>query len=362
MGWLNKKLGYGVLVLLVGVAAWPCRGAAQASLKPLTKADTLQLLRGDVPPARVAELARERGIDFQITPETESDLKQAGATDELLNVLRELAPKPPAPPTLEVVSAPGGAQVYVDDSLMARTSAAGHLRISTLPPGEHRLRLSLEGYDDYEAKVTLAEGKTETVAAILTAHAATGLEIQSTPGHAQVYVDNVFSGETSEQGQLKVPNLAPGTHRVRITHEGYHEDERQIDLAAGHTEQVSASLAKAESPVAPPATSPAAPAPIQWRVYSKVGSMSYERGLLTVANGTLSFQSDNGRHPFDFPLADVARAYETLGDLNSRHDLHILLKSGRRYELITLDGAGHGALGAQFVRQMINLINQAPGR
>jgi len=351
-----------MLGLMVVTMAWPLRGAAQASHKPLTKDDTLQLLRGDVPSARVAELARQKGIDFQITPEVESDLKQAGATDELLNTLRELAPKPPAAPELEIVSSPGGAQVYVDDSLVARTSAEGRLKISTLPPGEHRLRLSLEGYDDYVANFSLAAGKSVTVLARLIAHAPTVLEVQSTPGHAQVYVDDVFSGETSEQGQLKVPNLAPGSHRVRVTHEGYREEVRQIDLAAGKTEQVSANLAKAEPPANPSIPPPAVPIPTQWRVYSKAGSMSYEKGLLTLANGTLSYKPDDGKHPFEFTLTEVDRAYETLGDLSSRHDLHIQLKSGKRYELITLDGAGHGTLGVQFVKQMISLINQAQGR
>jgi hypothetical protein len=364
MGWLNRKLGYGLLVLLVGVVAWPMRGAAQSSHKPLSKNDTLQLLHGEVPSGRIAELAREQGINFQITPETESELKEAGATDELLNVLRELAPKPLAPPVLDVVSAPGGVQVYIDDALLARTSAEGHLRIATLPPGDHRVRLSLEGYDDYEEKVSLAEGKSVTVLARLAAHAATILEVQSTPGHAQVYVDDVFSGETSEQGQLKVPNLAPGSHRLRLTHEGYREDQRQIEMTAGQTLQVSASLAKVEAPatssVPPPATP--APAPTQWRVYSKVGGMSYEKGLLTLANGTLTFKPDDAKRPFEFMLTDVDHAYQTMGDLGTRYDLHILLKSGKKYELITLDTAGHGASGAEFVKQMISRINQAQGR
>jgi len=353
-----------MLGLMVAIVAWPLRGAAQASHKPLTKDATLQLLRGDVPPTRVAELARERGIDFQITPEIASDLKQAGATDELLNTLRELALKPLAAPELEVQSSPGGAQVYVDDSLVARTSAEGHLKISTLPPGDHRLRLSLEGYEDYVANFSLAEGKSVTVLARLIAHAPTVLEIQSTPGHAQVYVDDVFSGETSEQGQLKVPNLAPGSHRVRLTHEGYREEERQIDLAAGQTAQVSASLVKAEPAASPSVPAPAAPAPTptQWSVYSKVGAMSYEKGLLALANGTLSFKPDDAKHPFEFLLTEVDRAYETMGDIGTRHDLHIVLKSGKRYELITFEGAGHYALGAQFVKQMISLINQAQGR
>lgn len=85
-------------MLLLSAAMWPVHVPAQAPHKPLTKDQTLKLLAGDVPSARVAELAREQGIDFQMTPEIENDLRQAGATDELVATLRELAPKPaPAP-------------------------------------------------------------------------------------------------------------------------------------------------------------------------------------------------------------------------------------------------------------------------
>lgn len=182
------------VVLGLGVAVGMLCGAAQARPKPLSKAEVLQLLKGDVPAARIAELARQQGIDFPMSAENESELKQAGAPDELLRTLREIAPKPAAVPVLEILSIPGGAQVYVDDALLARTSAGGHLRIATLAAGNHRLRLSAEGYNDYEANVALVAGETAVVTAALTPHAATTLAIQSTPGQAQVYVDDAFPG------------------------------------------------------------------------------------------------------------------------------------------------------------------------
>jgi hypothetical protein len=37
-------------------------------------------LKGDVSPARVGELGRERGIDLKITPDIEQELRSAGAT------------------------------------------------------------------------------------------------------------------------------------------------------------------------------------------------------------------------------------------------------------------------------------------
>lgn len=55
----------------------------QLSPKPFTKDDVVKPLAGNVPVKRVELLVRERGIDFQITPETENELRKAGATDPL---------------------------------------------------------------------------------------------------------------------------------------------------------------------------------------------------------------------------------------------------------------------------------------
>jgi hypothetical protein len=66
---------------------------AQSPSKPFSRNDIVQLLKGSVPPKRVAELADKRGIDFQITTEAETELRRAGATNELLERLRLLAPK-----------------------------------------------------------------------------------------------------------------------------------------------------------------------------------------------------------------------------------------------------------------------------
>jgi photosystem II stability/assembly factor-like uncharacterized protein len=72
------------------------------ALKPYSKASVIRLLKGDVAPARVVQLVSERGINFPITPETEQELVQAGATPEVIEACRKAAPKtstaPPPPP------------------------------------------------------------------------------------------------------------------------------------------------------------------------------------------------------------------------------------------------------------------------
>jgi Flp pilus assembly protein TadD len=63
--------------------------------KPLTRAQVMGLVAGGVPSPRVAELVRDRGISFEATPDFLTDLKSAGASDELLNALS--AARSPAP-------------------------------------------------------------------------------------------------------------------------------------------------------------------------------------------------------------------------------------------------------------------------
>ncbi|MGD0008055.1 MAG: hypothetical protein ABSE93_05870 [Terriglobia bacterium] len=86
------------VALLVGVLSCAVNVWAQGvSPRPYSKEAIVGLLKGAVSPKRIAVLARQRGIDFQITPKVESELRRAGATAELLATLREVAPKPPAP-------------------------------------------------------------------------------------------------------------------------------------------------------------------------------------------------------------------------------------------------------------------------
>ncbi len=232
----------------------------QRAPKPLSKDDVIRLLEGDVSPKRVGEMARERGINFELTAEVEGELRRAGATDELIGVLRELGPKPPAAPELVVHSKPGEAEVYLDDVRAGKTSPEGVLKIPDLSPGTHRVRLSLQGYADYEQTVALAAGHAATIEAGLEAAkpraakppAAPELVVHSKPGDAEVYVDDVRVGKTSPEGTLKIPDLSPGTHRVRVSRQGYADEEQTVALVGGQSATFEASLEAAKPNVVPP--------------------------------------------------------------------------------------------------------------
>jgi hypothetical protein len=161
----------------------PLSSGGQQNRKPLTEAEIIDLLKNDVPSDRVESLVRQYGIAFEMNDQAESALLAAGATDKLLAAVREVAPKPVAPPTLMIEATPGSAQVFVDDELFARTSSVGRLKIGNLTPGPHRVRISLDGYRDYEQVLNLVAGQTANVTTALQAAPKTGES--SVPGNGR---------------------------------------------------------------------------------------------------------------------------------------------------------------------------------
>ena len=119
-----------LLALMAAIALFPSLGNAQKAPKKLTKQDVIDLLTGDVSSSDVADQARKSGISFQVTAAVAKEIRDAGGTDDLIHVLRTLAPHAPAapaapsgsphcaastPPVLVIESSPGQSQVYVDD-------------------------------------------------------------------------------------------------------------------------------------------------------------------------------------------------------------------------------------------------------
>ena len=160
--WLTKTLC--VVALFFFVSTLLCH--AQNSTNPLSKDDVLELLHNGVASKRISVLARQHKIDFQVDAATATELKQAGATSELITSLKNLAP-PPAATKIVVQSNPGGAQVYIDDEPIGTTSPEGRLKISTLVPGQHRIRISLEGYQDFSRNFDASQGEETDVDASL---------------------------------------------------------------------------------------------------------------------------------------------------------------------------------------------------
>lgn len=59
--------------------------------KGLAKDEILNLLHGNVPSARVAELVQQRGVKFAPTPDDLEEIRGAGGGDDLIDAIRHAA-------------------------------------------------------------------------------------------------------------------------------------------------------------------------------------------------------------------------------------------------------------------------------
>lgn len=72
-------------------------------------------------------------------------------------------PMPTGPASMEVVSRPSGAQVYIDGRIVGRTP----LVLSDVNPGDHSVRIALPGHQRWATTVSVAAGSRARVAASL---------------------------------------------------------------------------------------------------------------------------------------------------------------------------------------------------
>jgi hypothetical protein len=118
-----------------------------------------------------------------------------------------------------------------------------------------------------EQKVRDAGGADDVVAALRRAsrrHAESvrprtgGLVIKTTPGESQIYLNDVPSGITSPEGEIRLPDLQPGTYNLRVSLIGYQSYEKPMTVLAGEEQTVyvtllqrSATLPVNNNPVTP---------------------------------------------------------------------------------------------------------------
>ncbi|MBK9155972.1 MAG: SUMF1/EgtB/PvdO family nonheme iron enzyme [Chloracidobacterium sp.] len=73
------------------------------------------------------------------------------------------------------------------------------------------------------------------------AGAATSLNIRTAPPRSKVFVDNVAVGESRDDGWITLNGIQSGTHRIRVSHDGYEDWQDEVNCD-GSTKQVVAEL------------------------------------------------------------------------------------------------------------------------
>jgi hypothetical protein len=152
----------------------------------------VRLLRQNAIPLRRRKAAIEhRGLAFSLSPEEIKKLKAAGASEEMMEVIKSkaqvetatlpaVAPPPPPPPPppkppagkLALRCSPGECEVSLNEAPRGATHT-GTLEIADLPPGQWTVGLKKQGYLDRQAVVTVEPDRTVSVAEVLTPNRAT---------------------------------------------------------------------------------------------------------------------------------------------------------------------------------------------
>jgi hypothetical protein len=392
-----------LLALMAAIAFIPTPGNAQKAAKKLSKQDVIDLLTGDVSSDDVAQEARKSGISFQLTAAVEKEIHDAGGTDDLIRVLRTLAPHAPAPPAapthsttpaasppvLMIESSPGQSEVYVDDEPVGTTSQQGRLKLTRLAEGDHRVRVSLSGYQDHEETVTLKAGEATTVAATLQRPAAPPVNspplrpqteetpaVNPNPGQAGylgvfpmqqqpagargVVLASAQPGGPADQAGLKAydtiltvngqPVTTPlqlrntlSSHQVgevvEITwYNGSTNVTRQIRLAAAP-----APGQAAVQPSTPPTlTNMPHNGLVSFRAAHDHGrnGQDYCVGVMSIGNGMIYYKADNGIHNFEIPLNTVREARRNTVYLVGYGAFHIRTNKGSNFNFAALNEQG----------------------
>jgi Protein of unknown function (DUF1566) len=165
----------------------PPGAAAHDTSKPLSLQNLEDLLNGKVPPRRVGQIAQERGIEFALTPEIESHLRdvlrrngvEGAAAEDLLGRLRKVTPK--AAPESQAAAAPGEAKatlvVVADLACTWKLDGQDKGELAVDAPvkvpvdfGKHTVEaITLDGLDHWQIVVDASKPQEEIVATELLA-------------------------------------------------------------------------------------------------------------------------------------------------------------------------------------------------
>ncbi|MBT3296436.1 MAG: PEGA domain-containing protein [Verrucomicrobia bacterium] len=149
------------------------------------------------------------------------------------------------PATLNVVSIPTGARIYVNDEFRGEAP----LTLAKLDPGLYRLRAEKKGYDVLTRSASLARAQSKTTELRLVSNAG-ALEVITHPVGVRVLVDGKERGVTlamQAEGSLisaplKIELVDIGEHRVQLVREGYFEKTLSVTVKRQEATPIQESL------------------------------------------------------------------------------------------------------------------------
>ncbi len=242
-------------------ASWPVRTptAAAPPMVPAPGADRLALLwpllivamiagiglgywwRDPAPPAAQAPLVT---VSDDPMAGTDVAVQDVPAPPEAPGATPAPSPDPALAPAAEtrgrvlVRSIPDGARVLIGGRVRGTTPAV----VRDLPFGTHTITVLREGFTTRTHRVTLSRAvpaRDVTIELRPVAAARTGsLDISTRPAGARVTLDGKFLG----QAPMRVPEVLPGSHTIRLEMAGYRTVTTTVVVRAGQQVPVRVSL------------------------------------------------------------------------------------------------------------------------
>jgi hypothetical protein len=176
---------------------------------------------GDLPGA----LAAQEEFAAKASPE----LKQkVPGLDKLIEDLRARVA------VLELHVTPPDAEVRANDRVLGAASA----KTFQLNAGSVKLHIAKEGFFPVDRDVTLQGGRTTVLDITMNSKADRGvIAVRSPISGALVQIDGTSLGMVPTEAPV-----VPGTHRVQLTHDGYHPSDSTAVVAAGERKEVNVQL------------------------------------------------------------------------------------------------------------------------
>jgi PKD domain/PEGA domain len=145
--------------------------------------------------------------------------------------------------TLSVTSNPPDAVVYVDNVIKGRTP----LTLTDTAIGDHRITITLDGYEEYTRNIIVESRTPLTIAAVLTRIVPQpttqpppngSIAITSIPPGAEVNIDDWQSGITP----TIISEILPGNHQVTLSSRGYDNWSHIVSVGSGRMSAINAEL------------------------------------------------------------------------------------------------------------------------
>ena len=143
---------------------------------------------------------------------------------------------------LDITSTPPGASIYIDGQLQIGINTPA--TIPNLVEGDHEIKISLDGFNDYITTVTVIADTTTTVPDFILTPNQGCIYFTTNPSGASIYIDDTLRPETTP---ALICGLDLGHHTYKLVLTNYLDVTSSIDLVSGHGENISSTLVETGS-------------------------------------------------------------------------------------------------------------------